>query len=64
MISLALQWETFKYLQVLGFIVLIYGTFLFNDVIAPPPLAIFEKPASETNVVVDEEAPLLADNAE
>ena len=36
MISLGLQWETFKYLQVLGFIVLIYGTFVFNDVVKPP----------------------------
>ncbi len=41
-ISLALQWETFKSLQVVGFVVLIYGTFIFNDVIKPPPLKIFE----------------------
>ncbi|KAL5036600.1 hypothetical protein BDV3_005795 [Batrachochytrium dendrobatidis] len=36
MASLALQWETFKWLQVVGFAVLIYGTFVFNDVIQPP----------------------------
>ncbi|KAJ1570091.1 Dynein heavy chain 1, axonemal [Nowakowskiella sp. JEL0078] len=35
-VSLSLGWETFKWLQVLGFAVLIYGTFLFNDVISPP----------------------------
>ncbi|KAI8894759.1 hypothetical protein BC833DRAFT_603761 [Globomyces pollinis-pini] len=36
MASLALHWETFKWLQVVGFVVLIYGTFIFNDVIQPP----------------------------
>ncbi|KAJ3258289.1 hypothetical protein HK103_003770 [Boothiomyces macroporosus] len=36
MASLALGWESFKSLQVVGFIVLIYGTFLFNDVVSPP----------------------------
>ncbi|KAI9330019.1 hypothetical protein DFJ73DRAFT_859346 [Zopfochytrium polystomum] len=35
-ISLGLGWETFKSLQVVGFGLLIYGTFVFNDVIAPP----------------------------
>ena len=34
--SLGLGWETFKYLQVVGFFVLIYGTFLFNNVVTPP----------------------------
>ncbi|RKP02773.1 hypothetical protein CXG81DRAFT_10361 [Caulochytrium protostelioides] len=38
MLSLALGWETFKWMQVLGFVVLIYGTFVFNDVLAPPPI--------------------------
>ncbi|KAH6568658.1 hypothetical protein BASA50_008016 [Batrachochytrium salamandrivorans] len=37
MASLALQWESFKWLQVVGFCVLIYGTFVFNDVVKPPP---------------------------
>ncbi|KAJ3027440.1 hypothetical protein HK097_006152 [Rhizophlyctis rosea] len=36
MISLGLGWETFKWLQVVGFLVLLYGTFLFNDVVKPP----------------------------
>ncbi|KAI8922934.1 hypothetical protein BC831DRAFT_473599 [Entophlyctis helioformis] len=35
-VSLALQWESFKWLQVVGFAVLIYGTFVFNNVIRPP----------------------------
>lgn len=36
MISLALGWETFKWLQVVGFAMLVYGTFLFNDIVKPP----------------------------
>ncbi|KAJ3204521.1 hypothetical protein HDU82_005783 [Entophlyctis luteolus] len=35
-ISMGLGWETFKWLQVIGFMVLIYGTFVFNDVVALP----------------------------
>ena len=35
-VSLALHWETFKWLQILGFILLVYGTFLFNDVVGLP----------------------------
>lgn len=34
--SLFLGWETFKYLQVLGFALLVYGTFLFNGIVRPP----------------------------
>ncbi|MBE7179751.1 MAG: hypothetical protein INR71_00835 [Terriglobus roseus] len=35
-VSLGLGWETFKWLQVLGFALLVYGTFLFNDIVRPP----------------------------
>jgi drug/metabolite transporter (DMT)-like permease len=35
-VSLGLGWETFKWLQVCGFALLVYGTFLFNDLIRPP----------------------------
>jgi hypothetical protein len=35
-VSLALNWETFKWLQVVGFVLLVYGTFLFNDIVRPP----------------------------
>ncbi|KAF2757928.1 integral membrane protein-like protein [Pseudovirgaria hyperparasitica] len=35
-VSLGLGWETFKWLQVVGFALLVYGTFLFNDIIRPP----------------------------
>lgn len=35
-VSLVLGWETFKWLQILGFALLVYGTFLFNDIVQPP----------------------------
>ncbi|SPO20346.1 related to nucleotide-sugar transporter [Ustilago trichophora] len=39
-VSLTLGWETFKLasgsLQVLGFVLLVYGTFLFNGIVSPP----------------------------
>lgn len=35
-VSLGLGWESFKWLQVLGFAVLVYGTFLFNELVRPP----------------------------
>lgn len=36
MVSLGLGWETFKWLQILGFALLVYGTFVFNDIVRPP----------------------------
>ena len=36
LVSLGLGWETFKWLQVVGFALLVYGTFLFNDLVQPP----------------------------
>jgi hypothetical protein len=36
LVSLGLGWETFKWLQVLGFVLLVYGTFLVNDIVTPP----------------------------
>ena len=35
-VSLGLGWETFKWLQIVGFALLVYGTFLFNQLIDPP----------------------------
>ena len=35
-VSLALHWETFKWLQIVGFVLLVYGTFLFNDLVGHP----------------------------
>ncbi|KAA8903090.1 integral membrane protein [Sphaerosporella brunnea] len=36
MVSLALHWESFKWLQIVGFGLLVYGTFLFNELVQPP----------------------------
>ena len=35
-VSLALHWETFKWLQIIGFVLLVHGTFLFNDIVRLP----------------------------
>ncbi|KAF4908630.1 hypotheticall protein [Colletotrichum viniferum] len=35
-VSLGLRWETFKWLQVAGFALLVYFTFLFNGIVQPP----------------------------
>ncbi len=36
MVSLGLGWETFKWLQIVGFAVLVYSTFVFNGIVQPP----------------------------
>ncbi|KAJ5944724.1 hypothetical protein N7516_004892 [Penicillium verrucosum] len=36
LVSLGLGWESFKWLQVAGFALLVYGTFMFNDIVRPP----------------------------
>ncbi|KAF2875448.1 integral membrane protein [Massariosphaeria phaeospora] len=46
-VSLGLGWETFKWLQVLGFALLVYGTFLFNDLIRPPLKSCIEREYEE-----------------
>ncbi|KAH8692777.1 hypothetical protein BGW36DRAFT_399578 [Talaromyces proteolyticus] len=43
LVSLALGWENFKWLQVVGFVLLVYGTFLFNDIVRPPLKALLPK---------------------
>ena len=37
-VGLALGWENFKWLQLLGFSGLVFGNLLFNDVVRPPAL--------------------------
>ncbi len=46
-VSLGLGWETFKWLQILGFALLVYGTFLFNDIVRPPMKACVERKREE-----------------
>jgi drug/metabolite transporter (DMT)-like permease len=36
LVSLGLGWETFKWLQIAGFALLVYGTFVFNEIVAAP----------------------------
>lgn len=36
LVSLGLGWESFKWLQVLGFALLVYFTFVFNGIVKPP----------------------------
>ncbi|GAB7351193.1 hypothetical protein MBLNU459_g1635t2 [Dothideomycetes sp. NU459] len=43
MVSLGLGWETFKWLQVLGFALLVYGTMVFNEIIRPPTVSFLRK---------------------
>ena len=50
-VSLGLRWETFKWLQIIGFVLLVYGTFLFNDIVGAPWYLCRRKPKA---------APLLA----
>ncbi|KAL7784657.1 hypothetical protein V8C37DRAFT_395371 [Trichoderma ceciliae] len=35
-VSLGLGWESFKWLQIAGFALLVYSTFLFNGIVQPP----------------------------
>ncbi|KEF58477.1 uncharacterized protein A1O9_06403 [Exophiala aquamarina CBS 119918] len=42
-VSLGLGWETFKWLQVAGFALLVYGTFMFNDLVRPPIKALLPR---------------------
>jgi hypothetical protein len=39
LVSLGLGWESFKWLQVLGFALLVWGTALFNEIVNPPTVA-------------------------
>ncbi|KAJ3376344.1 hypothetical protein HDU92_000517 [Lobulomyces angularis] len=48
-ICLILQWETFNILQVFGFILILWGTLTYNNVINPP--FCFEKPRAEEELI-------------
>lgn len=55
LVSLALGWESFKWLQVLGFVLLVYGTFLFNDIVRPPLKACLPREVRERELLLPEE---------
>jgi hypothetical protein len=53
MVSIGLGWESFKWLQVVGFAMLVYFTFLFNGIVQPP--FAFLKPEEEVEELLPEE---------
>lgn len=53
--SLALGWETFKWLQIVGFALLVYGTFLFNDIVRPPLKACVVRGRGKREALLPEE---------
>lgn len=55
LVSLGLGWESFKWLQVVGFALLVYGTFLFNDIIRPPLKACLPRSQRQGEVLLPEE---------
>ncbi|KAI0014141.1 hypothetical protein F4779DRAFT_612951 [Xylariaceae sp. FL0662B] len=52
-VSLGLRWESFKWLQVVGFVLLVYFTFLFNGIVKPPFK--FLEPRGEVEELLPEE---------
>ncbi|CAB4378480.1 unnamed protein product [Rhizophagus irregularis] len=57
-VSLFLGWESFSWFQVTGFVILVLGTFIFNNVIRPPPFFTVPSPS------VQEIEPLLSEDHE
>ncbi|KAJ5332191.1 uncharacterized protein N7506_005974 [Penicillium brevicompactum] len=55
LVSLGLGWESFKWLQVAGFALLVYGTFLFNDIVRPPLKACLPSEHREGEVLLPED---------
>ncbi|PWY76319.1 integral membrane protein [Aspergillus heteromorphus CBS 117.55] len=55
LVSLALGWESFKWLQVLGFALLVYGTFMFNDIVRPPLKACLPRAHRDREILLPEE---------
>lgn len=55
LVSLVLGWESFKWLQVVGFALLVYGTFLFNDIVRPPLRACLPRSRREREGLLPEE---------
>ncbi|CAI7589213.1 unnamed protein product [Penicillium pancosmium] len=55
LVSLGLGWESFKWLQVAGFGLLVYGTFLFNDIIQPPLKACLPSHRRDGEVLLPED---------
>ncbi|KAH8923092.1 hypothetical protein BT69DRAFT_1312482 [Atractiella rhizophila] len=54
-VSLGLGWETFRWLQVVGFALLVYGTFAFNGIVTLPHWLGGPKPNVPAIVISDSE---------
>jgi drug/metabolite transporter (DMT)-like permease len=54
-VSLGLHWETFKWLQIVGFVLLVYGTFLFNDIVGLPWQACIRRRRRDVERLLPEE---------
>ncbi|CRL27284.1 Nucleotide-sugar transporter [Penicillium camemberti] len=54
LVSLGLGWESFKWLQVGGFALLVYGTFMFNDIVRPPLKSCLPRDRREGEVLLPE----------
>lgn len=52
-VSLGLGWETFKWLQIVGFGLLVYFTFVFNGIVQPPLKSL--RPTEEVEELLPEE---------
>ncbi|KAI5460072.1 hypothetical protein BGZ63DRAFT_389438 [Mariannaea sp. PMI_226] len=52
-VSLGLGWETFKWLQIVGFGFLVYFTFVFNGIVQPPLKSL--RPTEEVQELLPEE---------
>ncbi|KOS19253.1 Uncharacterized protein ESCO_001084 [Escovopsis weberi] len=52
-VSLGLGWESFKWLQIVGFALLVYSTFVFNGIVQPPLKCLREE--GETEDLLPEE---------
>ena len=53
LVSLGLGWESFKALQIVGFAMLVYSTFLFNGIVQPPLRSL--RPSHEVEELLPEE---------
>jgi len=56
LVSLGLGWESFKWLQVVGFALLVYGTFLFNELVRPPIKALIPREQRNGNAHEERES--------
>ncbi|KAK5122343.1 hypothetical protein LTR85_004254 [Meristemomyces frigidus] len=51
-VSLGLGWESFKWLQIVGFALLVWGTALFNEIVRPPTLAFLRRKRRQGGIAI------------